>query len=286
MTPRPPAAGAAVRAQRIFRSACAAALGATCLVLSAPAVAAARDIHANGPIEPVSETAAIEEGRALVQELLALWPGENSVQNGVLRIWDGRKPRAVVPVRCSIIVTPTHWTSVYETVGGASDADTPAPRQRLAVTHRSQAPNTYELERRDAACVQRRTPVGEELMQPFADSDFWLADLGLEFLHWPEQKVLRREMKRGRSCVVLESRRPGPATQGYVRVVSWIDRESGGIVQAEAFDTRDRKLKEFAPKSFKKINGQWQLQEMEIRNVQTGSRTRLEFTLEASGAGS
>jgi hypothetical protein len=38
-------------------------------------------------------------------------------------------------------------------------------------------------------------------------------------------------------------------------------------------------LKEFAPKSFKKVNGQWELQEMEIRNVQTGSRTRLEFDL-------
>jgi hypothetical protein len=25
------------------------------------------------------------------------------------------------------------------------------------------------------------------------------------------------------------------------------------------------------------VNGQWELQEMEIRNVQTGSRTRLEF---------
>jgi hypothetical protein len=27
------------------------------------------------------------------------------------------------------------------------------------------------------------------------------------------------------------------------------------------------------------VDGQWQLQEMEIRNVQTGSRTRLEFDL-------
>jgi hypothetical protein len=28
------------------------------------------------------------------------------------------------------------------------------------------------------------------------------------------------------------------------------------------------------------VSGQWELQEMEIRNVQTGSRTRLEFDLE------
>ena len=38
-------------------------------------------------------------------------------------------------------------------------------------------------------------------------------------------------------------------------------------------------LKEFYPKDFKKVNGQWQVGSMEIDNVQTGSRTRLEFDL-------
>lgn len=118
-------------------------------------------------------------------------------------------------------------------------------------------------------------------MIPFADSDFWIADLGLEFFHWPEQKILRHEMRRGRSCKVLESINPSPSTNGYSRVVSWIDNESGGIVHAEAYDAKDKLLKEFDPKSFKKVNGQWELQDMEIRNVQTGSRTRLEFDLKS-----
>lgn len=295
MNRRRSANGAAACLRRFFRNACSASVGAAWLVLSAPAGAAAKDIHTGRPSEPASEQAAVEEARALVQELLALRPAENAVQDGVLRIWDGRKLRAVVPVRCSVFVTPTNWLSVYETLAtNASAHDLPladAPRsdaacsdaatvhQRLTVLHCEHAPNTYALETRRAATVERRTLSGEELMQPFANSDFWFADLGLEFLHWPEQKVLRREMKRGQSCVVLESRRPGPATNGYARVISWIDRDTGGIVQAEAFDARERKLKEFAPKSFKKVNGQWQLQEMEIRNLQTGGRTRLEFAL-------
>jgi hypothetical protein len=87
-------------------------------------------------------------------------------------------------------------------------------------------------------------------------------------------------MRRGRACKVLESTNPSSTTNGYSRVVSWIDNESGGIVQAEAYDFKNKLLKEFAPKSFKKVNGHWELQEMEIRNVQTGSRTRLEFDLE------
>jgi hypothetical protein len=118
-------------------------------------------------------------------------------------------------------------------------------------------------------------------MTPFANSDFWIADLGLEFLHWPGQKILKKEFSRGRGCMVLESLNPNPSTTGYSRVVSWIDEESSGIVHAEAYDAQNKLLKVFDPKSFKKVNGQWELQDMEIRNVQTGSRTRIEFDLKA-----
>ena len=119
---------------------------------------------------------------------------------------------------------------------------------------------------------------GSALMTPFAHSDFWIADLGLEFFHWPEQKILKKENRRSRGCIVLESTNPNPSRNGYSRVVSWIDEETLGIVHAEAYDFKNKLLKEFDPKSFKKVNGQWELQEMEIDNVQTGSRTRLEFT--------
>ena len=118
-------------------------------------------------------------------------------------------------------------------------------------------------------------------MIPFAGSDFWLCDLGLEFFHWPAQKILPKtiNLKRGREYPLLESTNPNPPADGYSRVLSWIDKESGGILAAEAYDAAGKLLKEFEPKSFKKVNGQWELSEMEIRNVQTGSRTRLEFDL-------
>ena len=117
-------------------------------------------------------------------------------------------------------------------------------------------------------------------MIPFANSDFWIADLGLEFCHWPEQKILKREFRRSCSCMVLESINPKPPTNGYSRVDSWIDEESGGIVQAYAYDADGKLLKEFYPKDVKKVKGQWQVESMESRNVQTGSRTRLEFDLQ------
>jgi hypothetical protein len=81
---------------------------------------------------------------------------------------------------------------------------------------------------------------------------------------------------------VLESTNPHPATNGYGRVVSWIDEESGNIIEATAYDGSDKPLKEFNVKSLTKVNGHWQVEAVIMDNVQTGSRTRLEFDLKKS----
>jgi hypothetical protein len=123
-------------------------------------------------------------------------------------------------------------------------------------------------------------PLSEKaIWDPFAGSDFSFADLGLEFFHWPEQHLIKKEMKRSRACNVLESVNPHPVPNGYSRVISWIDNESDGIVMADAYDAQGKLLKEFIPKKVKKIEGQWQLEEMEIDNDQAGSSTRVDFDL-------
>jgi hypothetical protein len=123
---------------------------------------------------------------------------------------------------------------------------------------------------------------GATLSQPLANSDFWLGDLGLEFLHWPEQRVLRTEMRRGQVCRVLESLNPEPTVGGYARVLSWIARpgsDTEGILQAEAYDRGQRLIKEFSLGSFKKVEGEWQLKDMKILSPPQHSRTWLEFDL-------
>ena len=217
------------------------------------------------------------QGRQLAQQLLEQGPGTNFVQNSVLSIRAGKGKHSEISVRFQTTVNGTGWQTIYETTSQSN-------RVRLIVIHKTGRPNEYFL--REGLEVldkgedgKSTTLVDSKLMTPFAGSDFWVADLGLEFFHWPQQKLLKKEVKRSRGCTVLESTNPNPSTNGYARVVSWIDNESSGIVQAEAYDFKNKRLKEFAPKSFKKVNGQWELQEMEIRNVQTGSRTRLEFDL-------
>ena len=115
--------------------------------------------------------------------------------------------------------------------------------------------------------------------RPFAGSDFRVMDLGLEFFHWPEQRLLKPEMRHNRSCRVLESTNPASDPAGYARVVSWIDVETDGLVCAEAYDRGNRLVKEFSVGSFRKVEGRYQLQDMKIRNAKTGRRTELEFDL-------
>ncbi len=182
------------------------------------------------------------------------------------------------PIRCLTVVTATNWSGIYELYNPTNSA---AAFRTLTVIHNTSETNRYLLHF-DFGGDRHWTKDGQQVIKllPFA-GDFGCADLGLDFFHWPQQKILPKptNLVRGREYTLLESTNPDPSTNGYSRVLTWIDKETGGILQAEAYDAKDKLLKVFEPKSFKKVNGQWELQEMEIRNVQTGSRTRLEFDL-------
>jgi hypothetical protein len=52
-----------------------------------------------------------------------------------------------------------------------------------------------------------------------------------------------------------------------------------GIVHADAYDARGEVLKRFDPKSLEKIQGEYQLEEMEIRNLKPVSQTVIKFNL-------
>jgi len=120
---------------------------------------------------------------------------------------------------------------------------------------------------------------GGQVTRPFAGSDFWMFDLGLEMLRWPHQSVTERKLRRGELCSVLVSQPAKGIVGRYSKVVSWVDEDSMGIVRAELFDDMGKLLKIFEPKSFKKIEGQWHLKEMEMRNVQANTRTSIIFDL-------
>src|SRR5436190_4673162 len=196
------------------------------------------------PPQVLNPVEAEEQGRALVADLLAQHPQENSTNTGVMRIRDSNGSQREVPIRFDVIAQADAWLNIYE----ASPVGK-IPGERLTISHSDAKQNQYSLERvpPGASNSSNRKLSGNETMISFAGSDFWLVDLGLEFLHWPKQLLLKKEMRRSRSCNVLESVNPQPIVGAYSRVRCWIDIENDGIVMAEAYDSQDKLMKEFAP---------------------------------------
>jgi hypothetical protein len=208
------------------------------------------------------------QGRVLTQNILEQWPATNIIQIGFLNIRSSRGASTNIPIKCKIIISEKHWDCYYE--ASLNDGST----ELLNINHGKSWANHYgHLNPAHGALL----PIYQN--STFANSDFWVTDFGLEFFHWPQQKVLKKDVHRSRGCTVLESTNPNPSTNDYSRVVSWIDEESLGIVEAYAYDANGKLLKDFYPKDFKKVNGQWQVQTLIMENVQTGSRSRLEFDL-------
>ena len=213
------------------------------------------------------------EGRDLARQLCEARPPESFTNASTLIIRPGKGRKLELPLRTVTMVTETNWMAVYE----ISPTTNASAGQRLTVTHHGFAPNTYALSNLQTNGTLEPSGLPERAlaMTPFANSDFWVGDLGLEFFHWPAQRLLKKELKKGQSCAVLESQNPEPGSNGYSRVVSWIDIDTGGIVQADAYDAHGKLLKEFELKEAEKVNGEWKISEIQMRNTQTGSRTIL-----------
>jgi hypothetical protein len=215
-------------------------------------------------------------GQELAKRVLSMAPRQNSQVNGILKIRDAEGRTTDIPVSSEVVVDGNTWQVSYLAKPAASRAE-----EKLTILHAVERPNEYLYSKASSAGVlpppQRLAPAQANI--PFAGSDFWLTDLGLEFLHWPKQRLIKTEMRHSTWCNVLESINP-VATSGYARVLSWLDKESGGPVMAEGYDQSGRLLKEFSIRGFAKVQGEYQLKEMQIRSTQAKTRTRLEFELD------
>jgi len=219
---------------------------------------------------PLSPAEGARAAQALVAEMLAEKPGQSVTNTGLIKIRDSEGNQRELPLKIITLSTSTNWLQIYEA------APTPSSSPiTLTLIHTSEKTNQYLLS--NSTNSQARLLEPNELMVSFAGSDFWIADLGYEFLHWPKQTVIRNEMRHGRACEVLESINPNPASGGYWRVVCWITAEKPHApVHADAYDASGR-IKQFDPKNLEKVNGVYQIESVEMRNSKTGSHTVLEF---------
>ncbi len=237
-------------------------------------------LAAPGGDQPLSAMDPLQAGQWLAGRLRDADPSEPMEVKGTIRIRRGAQSLRI-PFEFRVLPGAGSWQSVYQT---ASVGDLVA--EKLTIVHQPKGPNVYLLARGTGAGQAVGAPITVSNNQAnisLASSDFWLTDLGLEFAQWPAQRYIANEMRKGRSCYILESINPDKSGKGYGKVVSWIDRETSGVILAEGYDPNGKLLKEFQIESVKKVQGQWQLQEMQISNVQIKSRTYLVFDYGGQG---
>jgi hypothetical protein len=117
----------------------------------------------------------------------------------------------------------------------------------------------------------------EERGTPFLGGDFAYEDLELAFLRWQNHKFVRESRRLGFDCWVIESTPAADAPSQYRRVLMWVDKKYMAVVIAEAYDAKNKLLKNFEVKSVRKLDdkGHYIVGQIALENVQKKSRTVL-----------
>lgn len=221
-----------------------------------------------------------EEGRALAAELAGLQPDKNYVWSGVLQVSNPSTDESHIPVTVRIFLEPNGWRKEFEAAVTNGNF-----REKLVVIRDDAKSIRYFLNRCKfgEAFGELAAVPPDQLYQSFAQTDFSLLDLGLDFFLWPKQAIIKRDNAKTLPCRVLESVPAEVTPSGYGKVLSWIAIKNDGLMRAEVYDATGKKWKVFDPRRVAKINGRYELKEVEIRNLLTGSRTRLEFNFDPQG---
>ncbi len=222
------------------------------------------------PLPPVPADVAGKKamGAALAQQLRGMpWLVNQNEIKGNLRIRKPRGKRENVPVTFRAKDEGVAHLETFETAKGT-----------LQIRKTPGKPNEYFFIAPDAK--EGKKMEGVELNQVFAGSDFTLGDLGLEFLQWPNQQVIGRASRLRETCNILLSKPENVLPGGYSHIKCWVEIHNRALLCVEAYRGTKR-VKLFQAKSFKKLEDEWQLRELELRNDVTDARTQIQFDLRA-----
>lgn len=102
----------------------------------------------------------------------------------------------------------------------------------------------------------------------------WM-DLTLGFLWWEGGQVIGQEENRGQPCYVLDRRAPVGGTAPYASVRLWVDQRVSMLLQAHGYDKLANLTRRLSVKSFKKINNEWMIKDLEVEDLMRQTTTIL-----------
>ncbi len=125
-----------------------------------------------------------------------------------------------------------------------------------------------QLEEVTGGTTEKLTPANFD--KKILGTDLSYEDLALRFVYWSKATLLGDETLKLRTAYKLRVNAPNRRTQ-YSSVNLWVDRDSGALLRAEAYDWDGRLVKRFEVISGQKLpdnaEGKWYLKEMRIENL-------------------
>ncbi len=94
----------------------------------------------------------------------------------------------------------------------------------------------------------------------------WM-DLTLGFLWWNGGQIIGQEENRGQPCYVLDRHAPIGGMTPYASVRIWVDKRVSMLLQAHGYDKLANLTRRMSVKSFKKINHDWMIKDLEVEDL-------------------
>lgn len=207
------------------------------------------------------------QGSKIAREARAAVP-YSSRDGGTMTIREGREPRESFEIEAVTISNPdsTTWTNYF-----SSNREGKLERFELVRGPETNVYNQLEPDDSQEKLVRKEVPA----TTPFGGSDFWMGDLGFEFLYWDHHYLVREQVRKTRTCYELRCTHEGASPYSKVRV--WIDKEFLLPIHAIAYDEQGRKYKVFSVGGFQKEDGEWRVTELEMENLRDDSTTRIQL---------
>jgi hypothetical protein len=98
-------------------------------------------------------------------------------------------------------------------------------------------------------------------------TDVTYRDLALDFLTWPEVKLLGRGNAKTLSAFILEAANPAGKNSNISRVRFWISSEHFVLVQAEAYNTQGDVVRRFDVNGVQRFGDFWTIKELRIAEM-------------------
>ncbi|MDA7916251.1 outer membrane lipoprotein-sorting protein [Verrucomicrobia bacterium] len=211
-----------------------------------------------------------EEGALIALRILMQRPGTNEFLKGSLYTRVGRDKKTS-DIQFQVQLNDQGWVTSY--------TSTTEEESNAVFIHHSLGTGIWFEQKTATNSAPVKIPTATS-HSSFAGSAYWMSDLAYpkcSFFLWPKQKLIKKELRRGQFCYVLESTNPSPNANEYASAVSWIDVDTLGPLEIHTYGIGKKKWKEFRPKSFKKVNGIYEVEELEIRDKKTGVRSTITF---------